>query len=128
MKTYIVDNTKGIPTPKGIEAPDGSWIIGVKVDDSNVWNDIKAGKVQGFSIEGMFEFIESKFSKEDNDGDIWISLVDATGREVKRQSFGYLKAGAHQLNILTADLPNGSYVCRLATATDVSIKRLIIRD
>ena len=63
-----------------------------------------------------------------NDGDIWISLVDATGREVKRQSFGYLKAGAHQLNILTADLPNGSYVCRLATATDVSIKRLIIRD
>ncbi len=62
------------------------------------------------------------------DGETWISLVDVTGREVKRQSFGYLKAGAHQFNILTADLPNGSYVCRLATATDVAVKRLIIGD
>jgi Secretion system C-terminal sorting domain len=63
-----------------------------------------------------------------NDGDIWISLVDATGREVKRQSFGYLKAGSHQLTLLTTDLPNGTYICHLATATDVSVKRLIIGD
>lgn len=67
FQSYIVDNSKGVATPKGIEAPDGSWIIGVKVDDKDVWNDIKTGKVQGFSIEGMFEFIEAKFNKEGND-------------------------------------------------------------
>ncbi len=61
-----------------------------------------------------------------NDGETIISLVDFMGREVKRQSFSYLKAGAHQLNLLTTDLPNGSYVCRLATATHVLTKRLLI--
>ncbi len=63
-----------------------------------------------------------------NDGETWVSLVDGTGREVKRQSFGYLKAGAHQMSINTTDLPNGSYVCRLATATQVLVKRLTIGD
>jgi len=36
------------------ELPDGTWFIGAKVEDDSVWNDIKAGKVRGFSIEGYF--------------------------------------------------------------------------
>lgn len=69
FQSYIVDNSKGIKAPKGIDVPDGSWIVGVKVDDKEVWNEIKTGKVKGFSIEGMFEFIESNFSKEDTTED-----------------------------------------------------------
>lgn len=65
FQSYITDKSKGIDAPKGIDVPEGSWIVGVKVDDKEVWNDIKLGKVKGFSIEGMFEFIQSKFSNDE---------------------------------------------------------------
>jgi CO dehydrogenase/acetyl-CoA synthase epsilon subunit len=29
-------------------------MISMKVNNENVWNDVKAGKVKGFSIEGYF--------------------------------------------------------------------------
>jgi|SRR6056300_1052435 len=39
----------------GIEAPVGSWAIGMKVDNDGIWQKIKAGEVLGFSIEGLFD-------------------------------------------------------------------------
>ena len=33
---------------------DGTWFIGTKVDEDHVWNDVKEGKVKGYSIEGFF--------------------------------------------------------------------------
>jgi hypothetical protein len=69
FQSYIVDSSRGMSAPKGIDVPDGTWIIGVKVEDKNTWNDIKAGKVQGFSIEGMFEFVTGEFSIDQTDED-----------------------------------------------------------
>lgn len=69
FQSFIVDKAKGLNAPKNIDAPDGSWIIGVKVEDKEVWNDIKAGKMQGFSIEGMFQFLETTFSKQEDTDD-----------------------------------------------------------
>ena len=36
------------------DLPDGTWFIGAKVDDDTVWEEVKAGAIRGFSIEGMF--------------------------------------------------------------------------
>ena len=36
--------------------PEGSWIIGMKVENDEVWNAIKKGEYRGFSIEGLFDF------------------------------------------------------------------------
>lgn len=36
------------------DLPDGTWFIGTKVDEDHVWNDVKEGKVKGYSIEGFF--------------------------------------------------------------------------
>lgn len=36
------------------ELPDGTWFIGTKVDEDHVWNDVKEGKIKGYSIEGFF--------------------------------------------------------------------------
>ncbi|NBP71082.1 MAG: hypothetical protein EBU52_20380 [Cytophagia bacterium] len=36
------------------DLPDGTWFIGAKVDDDNVWEEVKSGAIRGFSIEGMF--------------------------------------------------------------------------
>jgi hypothetical protein len=38
-----------------LDAPDGSWIISMKVTDDKLWEEIKEGKrYKGFSIEGFF--------------------------------------------------------------------------
>ena len=36
------------------DVPDGSWIVGYKVENPEVWNEIKNGKYTGFSVEGYF--------------------------------------------------------------------------
>ena len=39
-----------------IEAPLGSWMVAMKIENNEVWEDyVKTGKVKGFSIEGLFE-------------------------------------------------------------------------
>lgn len=38
----------------GFDVPDGTWMIGVKVDDDATWQAVKNGEVKGFSIEGWF--------------------------------------------------------------------------
>ena len=38
----------------GFNLPKGTWMISMKVDNDQVWNDVKEGKVKGFSIEGFF--------------------------------------------------------------------------
>jgi Mor family transcriptional regulator len=39
----------------GLDLPVGTWMVSMKVDNDEVWNDyVKMGKVKGFSIEGLF--------------------------------------------------------------------------
>lgn len=33
--------------------PEGAWVLGVKVVDRSLWNDIKSGKVNGYSFEAV---------------------------------------------------------------------------
>lgn len=45
----------------GMEYPVGSWMVTMKVDNDEIWNDyIKTGKLQGFSIDAMVELEEVK--------------------------------------------------------------------
>jgi hypothetical protein len=36
------------------DLPDGTWFIGTHVDEDHVWDDVKEGKIKGYSIEGFF--------------------------------------------------------------------------
>jgi phage head maturation protease len=38
----------------GFNLPKGTWMISMKVNNDDVWKDVKNGKVKGFSIEGYF--------------------------------------------------------------------------
>lgn len=51
----------------GFDVPKGTWMISMKVDNDEVWADVKAGKVKGFSIEGYFadKLQMSRISKEE---------------------------------------------------------------
>ena len=38
----------------GLNVPVGTWMGAVKVNNDEIWNSVKEGKVRGFSIEGFF--------------------------------------------------------------------------
>ena len=60
FQSYIVDSTKNMNAPKGIDAGDGDWMVGVKVNDPKVWANIRSGKTKGFSVEGIFNLIDTQ--------------------------------------------------------------------
>ena len=64
FESFISDKTRGIHPMKGFEdAPDGSWFVSMLVENEDVWNQVKQGNVNGFSIEGIFNY-SPKVSKE----------------------------------------------------------------
>jgi len=59
-QTYIVDSVLGMTAPKGLEkAIDGSWVIVVKVLSDTVWQSIKEGKINGFSVEAILKLLDT---------------------------------------------------------------------
>lgn len=55
VESWIIEDEK---TDKsrlyGFDLPVGTWMISMKVNNEDVWKDVKEGKVKGFSIEGYF--------------------------------------------------------------------------
>jgi len=68
IDSFIVSETDS-KLPKSPEAfkaqnlQDGSWIASYLVTDDNLWNEVKSGKFNGFSVEGWFEKVEIKQQK-----------------------------------------------------------------
>ena len=55
VESWIIEDTKQDKSAKyGFDLPVGTWMISMKVDNDEVWQDVKEGKVKGFSIEGYF--------------------------------------------------------------------------
>ena len=59
FQSVIKDTSKGIIGVEG-DYPDGTWFLGAKVNNEEVWNEVKQGKIKGFSIEGMFNKVAVK--------------------------------------------------------------------
>ena len=55
------------------QVPKGSWMVGYRVDNDEVWNMIKKGKVKGLSIEGNFEY---KFSADKLDEYLFNEIIN----------------------------------------------------
>jgi hypothetical protein len=57
FESFISDKSRGIAPMKGFEdAPDGSWFVSMLVENEAVWQQVKEGKINGFSIEGIFNY------------------------------------------------------------------------
>lgn len=56
VESWIVEDADMDKSKKyGLDAPVGSWVVSMKVNNDVIWNDfVKTGKVKGFSIEGYF--------------------------------------------------------------------------
>ena len=56
VESWIVEDVDMDKSKKyGLNAPVGTWMVSMKVNNEAIWNDfVKTGKVKGFSIEGYF--------------------------------------------------------------------------
>ena len=56
FESWIVqDPEKDKATSLGLQVQKGDWVMAQKVDNEEVWEDIKKGKLTGFSIEAYLE-------------------------------------------------------------------------
>ena len=55
VESWIIEDENQDKSRKyGFDLPVGTWMISMKVNNDDVWKDVKEGKVKGFSIEGYF--------------------------------------------------------------------------
>jgi hypothetical protein len=50
----------------GMNYPKGTWMVSMKIEDDAIWNKIKEGKLNGYSVQGYF-LEKAKFSKDNTD-------------------------------------------------------------
>lgn len=61
IHSYQIDAEKGFTAPERFkDANDGSWIVSYKVTDKELFDKAKNGEFNGFSIEGVFNLIDTK--------------------------------------------------------------------
>ena len=77
FESWIVEDPEFDKSKKyGLEVPEGTWMVSMKVDDKDVWdNYVKDNKVFGFSIEGKFANV---LRKESSDMDFSDQVLDKT--------------------------------------------------
>jgi hypothetical protein len=57
FESFISDKSRGIAPMTGFEdAPEGSWFVSMLVENEAVWQQVKQGMINGFSIEGIFNY------------------------------------------------------------------------
>lgn len=85
----VEDPYKDKANALGINVPQGTWMIGMKVNQIDVWDRVKAGELKGFSVESMISLEE--FGKQ-NDNNMNIEETNDMGfwskmKEVLAEAF-----------------------------------------
>jgi hypothetical protein len=66
-ESIFVDSERGAKAHEGFtNEADGSWFISMKIENDEVWQQVKEGKFKGFSIEGRFTEQPDNFTKITN--------------------------------------------------------------
>ena len=71
VESWIVESEQDKSRMYGLDVPIGTWMVSMKVNNDDVWKQVKDGELKGFSIEGYFadkmqrpnEPIEDELSK-----------------------------------------------------------------
>lgn len=74
---WMVDASRGILPPKGMEVEDGSIMATYFVEDDQIWEDMKSGKYNGLSMEGFFGYNFSEQAEPESDIDQIISILNS---------------------------------------------------
>lgn len=81
IESYLIDKERGIVPNEFSDIPDGSWIVSFKVNNLAVWDEIKAGRVLGFSVEGLFSYGTSREMPDSRYGNEVVEQAHANENE-----------------------------------------------
>lgn len=83
IESWIVEDPKMDKAKKlGFDVPIGTWMISVKIEDKEYWNnEIETGNVKGFSLEGFF----TETFKTEYEGEIQ-TTVQMSKKQIKFSS------------------------------------------
>ena len=83
IESWIIEDSK---TDKayalGMELPKGTWMCSMKVNNKEVWQQIKSGDLAGFSVEGTLSLMMSKTEPVESEEDILIRDCAAFVKEI----------------------------------------------
>lgn len=66
VESWIVnDPAKDKQQVFGMDYPKGTWMVSMKIEDDAIWQKVKEGKLNGFSVQGYF-LEKAKFSADNN--------------------------------------------------------------
>jgi hypothetical protein len=77
IESWIVESEKNDKSNLyKLNAPVGSWVIMMKINNSQEWEAIKQGEYKGFSIEGVFQGFEAlEYSKQFTEDELMIEKI-----------------------------------------------------
>jgi hypothetical protein len=73
VEQWIKESDVDKSVAMGLNEIDGTWFIGMKVDNDGVWEKVKSGEILGFSLEGLFDAVDQQLR----------GVVDADGEFLK---------------------------------------------
>lgn len=90
IDSYLIGGEKnpGVPEAfKHMNLQDGTWIASYYIEDDKLWQEVKEGKFQGFSVEGYFDRQPIQFNSE-----------KSKNNNMKRKSIFQLLFGSEENN------------------------------
>lgn len=64
IESWIINDSRNDKAASlGFSLPKGTWMMSCKVNDEDLWKQIKEGEYNGFSVEGMFRYEDETFNK-----------------------------------------------------------------
>lgn len=91
FESYFIDSKRGVTSPIEFEKQnlqDGTWIASYKVEDDKLWSEVKSGKFQGFSVEGIFDRIQVNLKTNNKQK---MNKKEVTGKSLFERVFGKAK-------------------------------------
>ena len=66
IESWVKTSNNDKSVDLGIDAPIGTWFVGAKIDNEEIWQGIKDGSMKGFSVESFLNFDEIMMNKQEN--------------------------------------------------------------
>lgn len=66
IESWVKTSNNDKSVDLGIDAPIGTWFIGAKVENEELWKGLKDGSMRGFSVESFLNFDEIIMNKQED--------------------------------------------------------------
>lgn len=60
----------------GKQYPKGTWLITSQCEDKETFEKVKSGELRGFSVEGIFDWVETELAKQESDEEKALRLMN----------------------------------------------------